>query len=213
MEATSALVTQAINSVLTIRPAMVGLTFSTNIFKLILIVVFYLDVNECSTNNGNCDQMCTNTNGSYACSCGLGYMLSSDNSTCNGGLKICTYVEMVIFLHPILDVDECSLLNGNCSQMCNNTIGSYMCSCITGYFLNSNNRICNGMSSQILKMYAMATFITSEINECSTNNGNCSQLCTNTNGSYFCSCNHGYVLNGNNMTCSGKMALKCACCQ
>ena len=31
------------------------------------------------------------------------------------------------------DLNECDSNNGGCNQMCNNTIGSYICSCGTGY--------------------------------------------------------------------------------
>ena len=55
----------------------------------------------------------------------------------------------------------------------------------------------------ILMMYLYSTI--PEINECATLNGNCSQTCTNTNGSYYCSCNSGYILGGNNMTCNGEL--------
>ena len=51
-------------------------------------------------------------------------------------------------------------------------------------------------------------FFVSDINECSTNNGNCSQICTNTNGSYVCSCSPGYLLSGDKMTCNGDLATK-----
>ena len=44
----------------------------------------------------------------------------------------------------------------------------------------------------------------SDKNECVTSNGNCSQACINTIGSYFCSCNSGYVLIEDRMTCNGK---------
>ena len=43
-----------------------------------------LDINECSANNGECSQTCSNTNGSFVCSCMIGYTLSADNLTCNG---------------------------------------------------------------------------------------------------------------------------------
>ena len=42
------------------------------------------DINECSTNNGNCSKLCINTNGSYVCSCTSGYQIAMDNMTCNG---------------------------------------------------------------------------------------------------------------------------------
>ena len=35
------------------------------------------------------------------------------------------------------------------------------------------------------------------------NNGGCAQLCTNTPGSYQCSCNNGYTLNLDGHNCSG----------
>ena len=42
------------------------------------------DFNECVTNNGNCGQICTNTVGSFTCSCYSGYMLNADARTCSG---------------------------------------------------------------------------------------------------------------------------------
>ena len=41
-------------------------------------------------------------------------------------------------------------------------------------------------------------------NECEVNNGGCSQNCTNTPGSYECSCEEGYSLNFDGFNCSGK---------
>lgn len=42
------------------------------------------DINECNTNNGGCGTTCTNTVGSYNCSCNDGYELDNDLHTCNG---------------------------------------------------------------------------------------------------------------------------------
>ena len=36
-------------------------------------------------------------------------------------------------------------MNGNCAQVCTNTVGSYICSCESGYVLQINNRTCDGM--------------------------------------------------------------------
>ena len=44
----------------------------------------YIDVDECSGGSNKCDQTCTNTEGSYTCSCNSGYTLSSDGRSCNG---------------------------------------------------------------------------------------------------------------------------------
>ena len=46
------------------------------------------DINECLSNNGNCSQTCTNTNGSYICSCRLGYAIDANNHSCNGKFDI-----------------------------------------------------------------------------------------------------------------------------
>ena len=42
------------------------------------------DVDECQINNGGCNQTCTNTYGSFQCSCGLGYILATDSLDCDG---------------------------------------------------------------------------------------------------------------------------------
>ena len=42
------------------------------------------DVNECQASNGGCEQVCNNTDGSFECSCNLGYSLSSDRTSCIG---------------------------------------------------------------------------------------------------------------------------------
>ena len=44
-----------------------------------------------------------------------------------------------------LDNNECLNQNGNCSQNCINTAGSYLCTCLNGYILNINGKMCNGM--------------------------------------------------------------------
>lgn len=41
-------------------------------------------------------------------------------------------------------------------------------------------------------------------NECLNGNNNCTHVCINTNGSYICSCNSGYVLGSDNNTCYGE---------
>lgn len=42
-------------------------------------------MDECTGDtSGLCAQMCTNTDGSFACSCGTGYILAADNLDCAG---------------------------------------------------------------------------------------------------------------------------------
>ena len=45
---------------------------------------FVLDIDECQINNGGCEQVCTNTAGSFECSCPTGYVLAADGANCTG---------------------------------------------------------------------------------------------------------------------------------
>lgn len=51
---------------------------------------------------------------------------------CNGDTLFC------------IDINECAGYN-DCHQFCNNTIGSYFCSCWEGFHLETNNKTCAGM--------------------------------------------------------------------
>ena len=42
-----------------------------------------------------------------------------------------------------------------------------------------------------------------DINECAENNGGCPQLCKNTEGSFQCECDVGYMLTLDGKTCAG----------
>ena len=47
-----------------------------------------LDVNECSANNGGCEQVCTNFPGIYKCECNTGFVKDSTNDKkCVGELS------------------------------------------------------------------------------------------------------------------------------
>ena len=54
------------------------------IAKCNFILLHKTDVDECATNNGGCDHYCTNTIGSFVCSCYPGYTLDVDGRTCLG---------------------------------------------------------------------------------------------------------------------------------
>ena len=128
------------------------------------------DINECSTGNGGCNQVCINVIGSFQCSCNAGYELDSDQRTCIGMCSVlvctcmCVYVCVFVFVcmcvHDCVDVrgqhymhsysnshadtNECGNRNGGCAQSCHNTAGSYYCVCGSGYTLSSNSHGCNG---------------------------------------------------------------------
>ena len=83
------------------------------------------------------------------------------------------------------DIDECSI-NGNlCDQVCNNTKGSFECSCMSGFILVDDGRTCV------------------EVNECLLNTDNCEQKCINVDGGFRCGCYEGFSLNLDQRSCSG----------
>ena len=43
-----------------------------------------IDIDECNTNNGGCNQTCTNNVGSFIGSCQPGYQHDANNQSCNG---------------------------------------------------------------------------------------------------------------------------------
>ncbi len=60
-----------------------------------------VDINECSTNKGNCSDMCVNIIGSFLCTCPAGYQLNNTNNrTCIGRCInwSCFYVYILIFV-------------------------------------------------------------------------------------------------------------------
>ena len=65
--------------------------------KIIIIV----DINECNVNNGGCEHSCTNTVGSYTCSCNTGYQLSLGQH-CSGNLLHCSRKLLCIINMQIL---------------------------------------------------------------------------------------------------------------
>ena len=45
--------------------------------------------------------------------------------------------------NTFVDIDECDRFSP-CDQVCINTVGSFMCSCESGYELEENKRACTG---------------------------------------------------------------------
>ena len=48
------------------------------------ILAKYADIDECAEDTHDCAQMCTDTDGSYMCSCDVGYDLAFDSHGCDG---------------------------------------------------------------------------------------------------------------------------------
>ncbi|XP_060569042.1 uncharacterized protein LOC132727521 [Ruditapes philippinarum] len=162
------------------------------------------DVDECVVGNSHCNQICSNTVGSFKCSCRHGYTLDSDGQTCSDIDECLTGVakcEQKCINLPgsyrcscrpgftlstdgsCTDINECSRNNGGCMQTCVNEPGSFHCKCHDGYRLESHRLSCV------------------DIDECSEGTSKCSQKCRNIHGSYTCSCNQGFRLNTDKYTC------------
>ena len=62
-----------------------------------------------------------------------------------------THVSIIFQLYlSITDIDECSLDTDGCEHNCNNTIGNFICSCITGYVLTLDSKTCTGKHNACL---------------------------------------------------------------
>ncbi|XP_023231808.1 fibrillin-1-like [Centruroides sculpturatus] len=186
-----------------------------------LILILYLDINECFRNNGHgpCSDKCTNTKGGYFCSCTIpGTILGPNNHTCE-------------------DIDECKENNFGCSHICHNAYGKAFCSCPVGFILDNDDKTCidyneceipefaqtckekcintvgsfhcqsveelkeipdSTPASRCKPGYKLTEIGTcKDINECESDRlNNCKHNCTNTPGSFQCSCLSGYRLLG-----------------
>ncbi|CAL1548117.1 unnamed protein product, partial [Lymnaea stagnalis] len=157
------------------------------------------DTDECSIDNGGCEHECLNTEGSFFCSCAAGFVPNGPHcvdidecekkeNQCPGpcinspgsfrcDCNITGFTTSQTTLDHCEDIDECGNHNGGCDDVCNNKRGTFECRCETkGRKLGEDGRSCV------------------DVDECSRYkskvcvNGHC----TNTDGSFTCTCNSGY---------------------
>ncbi len=169
------------------------------------------DINECTSANpcddqGDTGAVCTNNVGSYTCTCSSGFTVGSgtcldidecmtQNNPCNDngdtsatctntpGSYTCGCSSGFQFTNgSCFDINECLMNNGGCDPLttCTNTIGGRTCGpCPSGY-------TGDGYSGCV------------DINECVTQDNPCNDhsdttaTCTNTPGSYTCTCSSGF---------------------
>ncbi|XP_053372966.1 uncharacterized protein LOC123561091 [Mercenaria mercenaria] len=166
---------------------------------------------KCDTDKDECanfpctgqNEICTNTPGSYTCTCETGYKekdgICQDVDECsstslNDCSQICTNSPgsyQCSCNHGFMqngntctDINECEGQN-ECSQVCSNTLGSYRCSCKQGFKLDTTHR---------------KTCIPAE--QCDPNPCQTNAQCTAVNDVPTCFCEAGYEFeSGSNTTC------------
>ncbi|XP_052224228.1 MAM and LDL-receptor class A domain-containing protein 1-like [Dreissena polymorpha] len=80
---------------------------------------------QCSVNNGLCAHNCVSEDGfGGKCTCHQGYRLDSNLYTCS-------------------EIDKCADGRSGCEHNCTNFNGSYVCSCMPGFSLETDKHSCN----------------------------------------------------------------------
>ncbi|XP_030844888.1 fibrillin-1 isoform X5 [Strongylocentrotus purpuratus] len=167
------------------------------------------DVDECADDPVPCTNgMCTNTIGSFFCTCNDGYIENGARTAC-------------------IDIDECEDDSTLCAKgTCFNTAGSYTCNCDVGFQLDgtgvncediiecdAGNLCANGMcennegSYMCLCIPGFAVDSTGtecqDVNECDDDSSLCVDgTCNNIMGTYSCDCNNGYEKSINGKACN-----------
>ncbi|XP_028406424.1 cubilin-like [Dendronephthya gigantea] len=128
------------------------------------------DLDECCI-GGYChdNATCTNTPGSYFCTCKEGY--TGIGTNCE-------------------EINACQTNPCDVNANCTNIDGSYNCTCHMGYEGNGYNYI-NECQTNPCGVNANCTN-TDKINACQTNPCDVNANCTNIDGSYNCTCHMGY---------------------
>lgn len=162
------------------------------------------DPDECALGVHNCDTLaaCSNTEGSFACTCNAGYTGAATAGACT-------------------DADECAAAAHNCDAdaACNNTVGSFTCACNSGFYGEGTVGTCTavdtscGTACDSIPNTVCANTVCvcaagyagdpcTDIDECSSDTHNChaEAACANTAGTFTCTCNAGY--NGDGALCS-----------
>ncbi|XP_053304355.1 endosialin [Spea bombifrons] len=115
-----------------------------------------------------CQYQCVGYSGmdkGYQCICPEGYQLANDGLHCE-------------------DIDECEEGDeGPCDSICQNTPGSYVCSCDLGYAISEDE-----------PGHCV------DVDECRIAHV-CQQMCVNYDGGFECFCSEGYELDGDRVSC------------
>ena len=145
-------------------------------------------MNKCDENAN-----CTNTDGSYNCSCNEGYNGNGFNCTGN-------YINLI---HSFFEwkIEGVGMIAGWHSFIyLQDVFNFFICQHIVCLWSLYSDWFCILTS----KYWQIIKFNLLDINECLKNHGGCDRNanCTNTDGSHNCTCHHGYQGDGYN--CTGK---------
>ena len=120
---------------------------------------------------------------------------------------------MLLLKYLIVDINECMEGTDACEDVCENIIGSYRCSCShQGYQIQMDGTSCQSkIIMQLIHYYSLVAAYDIvcininhlDVDECSEGIDNCAQNCTDTDGSYDCSCRSGYRLANDSQGCDG----------
>ena len=167
--------------------------------------LFLPDVNECTDDTHMCDDvaMCSDTVGSYTCTCITGY--TGTGFTCNGSHTGSNNTHFWYF-RMFTDVNECGSGTAICSENadCTNTDGSYTCLCLPG--LTGDGEVCVGTYVSVPNMwkYYVKTYCFVDVDECLDSKVcHSDATCNNVYRGYTCQCNAGY--SGDGINCLGKL--------
>ncbi|XP_055846374.1 fibrillin-2 isoform X2 [Episyrphus balteatus] len=146
------------------------------------------DIDECSINNGGCEQICKNIPGSLEC-------------TCQEGLQIDTVTGKTC-----IDINECESADiaSKCPGGCENTVGSY--NCLPQPTEETRTNEVESIPNPTHTLLCEEGFRLSpdgncvDIDECAEGIAKCDN-CRNNHGSYDCLCPTGYELSDDERTC------------
>ncbi len=108
----------------------------------------HTDIDECQTGAFDCSthSTCSNNDGGYSCNCNAGFR-DDNKGNCEGMHAYRSFFFLFIYsANILLDVNECAESTHNCvvNSACENTEGSYLCPCNSG-FEGDGLSACSGM--------------------------------------------------------------------